>query len=58
MASNGGLIYGNEEEFIRSVEIFLQDETKRKEMAANGKQYVLDNYHAQSIVQKFSDFLQ
>jgi len=50
--SNGGLYFGNYEEFEECVNLLLERPDLRSQMGANGRRYVLTNYDWDRIVDK------
>ena len=55
--SNGGLYFNNYEEFESCIDYFLQNPQDRKSMGENGKNYVLNNFNWEKIVEKYTKFL-
>lgn len=51
--SNGGLYFGNYEEFEECVNLLVERPDLRRQMGANGRRYVLTNYNWDRIVGKF-----
>lgn len=56
--SNGGLYFGNYEEFEECLNLFLERPDLRRQIGANGRRYVLTNYNWDRIVGKFKTALE
>ncbi len=57
MASNGGYSYRDAATFSAALQQFLTNPGKTCEMGMLGRQYVIDNYSAKTIVNKFAEFV-
>lgn len=55
--SNGGLYFGDYDEFEECVKYFLTHPTKRDLMAQNGKKYVIGNYSWETVIRGYKNLL-
>lgn len=51
--SNGGLYYGDRDEFVEALNLLLSDERLRQQMGRNGRDYVRRNYRWDVVLGKF-----
>lgn len=52
--SNGGLFFTNYDEFDLCLNLLLEHEDLRIRLADNGRRYVLENYHWDTIIERYS----
>jgi len=57
LRSNGGLFYGDYEEFEAALELILNDKDLARRLGENGKNYVLRNYSWPAVEGKYNHFL-
>ncbi len=55
--SNGGFFFEDYLEFEECVNLFLNDPVLRSKMGANGKQYVVENYSWEKVINRFEEAL-
>lgn len=55
--SNGGLYFTNYDEFAICLDLLLENGRLRSALAANGRQYVLDNYQWEVVIQRYQELL-
>ncbi|MDW7726933.1 MAG: glycosyltransferase family 4 protein [Candidatus Methanoperedens sp.] len=55
--SNGGLYFNNFEEFDECVNLYIRNPIDAKRLGQNGKDYVLNNYAWDKIIDKYKKFL-
>jgi glycosyltransferase involved in cell wall biosynthesis len=58
LRSNGGLFYGDYEEFEAALEMILNDKDLARRLGESGKKYVLRNYSWPAVEGKYNHFLQ
>jgi len=55
LASNGGLAFRNEQEFVAMLERLIHDPSLSASFAQQGRNYVIENYAWPRIVQRFKE---
>jgi glycosyltransferase involved in cell wall biosynthesis len=56
--SNGGLLYGNYNNFKDGINFLSENRQKAKDMGENGRKYVIENYSIKEITKKLNDIIE